>query len=129
MTFLLASFIHYSNLGTIIFLSLVKLFPAITRPCIGLLCWLDSSMGLCFYTIFIRLWFGQSFPRFHLVLSFGRMYLVSFFLLRKAYGRYILASKDFIRACLSTSLWIILNEYTKIKDSHTIYLKMHYIYI
>ena len=33
-------------------------------------------------------------------LSFGRMYLVPFFLLRKAYGRYILASKDFIHPFL-----------------------------
>ena len=42
------AFIRYSNLGTIIFPSLIKLFPAISRPCIGLLCWLDSFMGLCF---------------------------------------------------------------------------------
>ena len=42
------AFIRYSNLGMIMFVPLTKLFPVISRPCIGLLCWLDSSMGLCF---------------------------------------------------------------------------------
>ena len=57
------------------------------------------------------------------------MYLVSFFLLRKAYGQYILASKDFIRPCLFSFLWISLNEYTKIKDSHNILENTSYIYL
>ena len=42
------AFICYSNLGMIMFVPLTKLFPAISHPCIGLLCWLDSSMGLFF---------------------------------------------------------------------------------
>ena len=42
------AFIRYSNLGMIMFVPLAKLFLVIARPSIGLLCWLDSSMGLCF---------------------------------------------------------------------------------
>ena len=42
------AFIRYSNLGMIMFVPLAKLFPVISRPCSGLLCWFDSSMGLCF---------------------------------------------------------------------------------
>ena len=42
------AFIHYSNLGMIMFMPLTKLSPVISRPCIGLLCWFGSSMGLCF---------------------------------------------------------------------------------
>ena len=42
------AFIHYSNLGMIMFVPLAKLFPIISRPCTGLLCWFGSSMGLCF---------------------------------------------------------------------------------
>ena len=42
------AFIHYSNLGMIMFVPLAKLFLVIARPSIGLLCWLDSSMDLCF---------------------------------------------------------------------------------
>ena len=42
------AFIHYSNLGMIMFMPLAKLFPVISCPCTGLLCWFDSSMGLCF---------------------------------------------------------------------------------
>ena len=42
------AFIHYSNLGIIMFVPLEKLFPVISCPCIGLLCWFGSSMGLCF---------------------------------------------------------------------------------
>ena len=132
MTLFFASFIRYSNLGTIIFPSLVKLFLAISRPCIGLLCWLDSSMGLCFCTIFVHPCFGQSFLRFHLVLSFRRTYLRFIFPLRKAYGLYILASKDFIHPCLFASrgsLWI---NSQKMKDFHTIMYILEntsYIYI
>ena len=42
------AFIHYSNLGMIMFMPLAKFFPVISCPCTGLLCWFDSSMGLCF---------------------------------------------------------------------------------
>ena len=42
------AFICYSNLGMIMFVPLAKLFPVIFHPCTGLLCWLDSFMGLCF---------------------------------------------------------------------------------
>ena len=42
------AFIRYSNLGMIMFVPLAKLFLVIAHPSIGLLCWLDSSMGLYF---------------------------------------------------------------------------------
>ena len=42
------AFIHYSNLGMIMFMPLTKLSPVISRPCTGLLCWFGLSMGLCF---------------------------------------------------------------------------------
>ena len=42
------AFIHYLNLGMIMFVPLAKLFPVISCPCTGLLCWFGSSMGLCF---------------------------------------------------------------------------------
>ena len=42
------AFIHYSNLGMIMFMPLTKLSPVLFRPCTGLLCWFGSSMGLCF---------------------------------------------------------------------------------
>ena len=45
------AFIHYSNLGTIMFVPLAKIFPVISRPCIGLLCWFGSSMGLDEYSL------------------------------------------------------------------------------
>ena len=116
------AFIRFSNLGMIMFVPLAKLFPVIFRPCTGLLCWFDSFMCLCFtqslsvhdlddgfvfYTIFIHPWLGRIFLRLHPVLRFRCMYLTFiirlFFLLRKTHGRYILASKDFIRPCLFTS--------------------------
>ena len=70
--------------------------------------------GLVLYTIFIHPWFGRSFLRFHLVLSFRWTYLrfilrCFIFPLRKAYGRYILVTKDFICPCLFAShgsLWM-----------------------
>ena len=116
------AFIRYSNLGMIMFVPLAKLFPVIFHPCTRLLCWLDSFMGLCFtqslsvhvlddgfvfYTIFIHPWLGRIFLRLHPILRFKRMYLRFIirlsFLSRKAYGRYILASKDFICPCLLAS--------------------------
>ena len=42
------AFIHYSNLGMIMFVPLTKLSPVISRLCNGLLCWFGLSMGLCF---------------------------------------------------------------------------------
>ena len=42
------AFIHYSNLGMIMFMPLTKLSPVIFRPCTGLLCWFGLSMVLCF---------------------------------------------------------------------------------
>ena len=114
-----------SKLGLIIYSSLAKSFPANARPCTGLLGWLDSSMGLCFYTIFIHPWFRRSVLRFHLVLSFRwaylRFILCCFILsLRKAYGRYILASKDFIRPWLFASYGSLWMNLQKMKDSHTV---------
>ena len=125
-----------SKLGTIIYSSLAKSFPANARPCTGLLGWLDSSIGLCFYTIFIRPWFRRSFLRFHLVLSFRWMYLrfilrCFIFPLRKAYGRYILVTKDFIRPCLFAShgsFWMNVQKW-RIPIKLCIYLKIHHIYI
>ena len=130
------AFIRYLNLGMIMFVPLAKLFPVIFRPCTGMLCWLDSFMGLCFtqslsvhvlddgfvfYTIFIRPWLGRIFLRLHPVLRFRSMYLRFiirlFFLLRKTHGRYILASKDFIRPCLFASRGSFWMNAQKIKDS------------
>ena len=42
------AFVHYSNLGMIMFVPLAKLFLVISHPCTGLFCWFGSSMGLCF---------------------------------------------------------------------------------
>ena len=42
------AFIHYSNLGMIMFMPLTKLSPVIFRLCTGLLCLFGLSMGLCF---------------------------------------------------------------------------------
>ena len=87
--------------------------------------------GLVLYTIFIRPWFGRLFLRFHLVLSFRQMYLrfILRFLLRKAYGWYILVSKDFIRPCLFAScgsLWMNVQKW-RIPIQLCIYLKIHHI--
>ena len=96
------AFNRYSNLGMIMFVPLAKLFPVISPPCIGLLCWFDSSMGLCFtQSLFVHGLDDHS-------LSFRRTYLrfilcCFIFPLRKAYGRYILASKDFIHPGLFAS--------------------------
>ena len=132
------AFIRYSNLGMIMFVPLAKLFPVIFRPYTGLLCWLDTFMGLCFtqslfvhglddgfvfYTIFIRPWLGRIFLRFIIRL---------FFLLRKTHGRYILASKDFIHPCLFASRGSFWMNVQKMKDFHTIMYILEntsYIYI
>ena len=91
--------------------------------------------GFVLYTIFIRPWFGRLFLRWHPVLSFRQMYfgfiIRLFFLLRKAYGRYILASKDFIHRCLFVSrgsFWMNVQKW-RIPIQLCIYLKIHHIYI
>ena len=91
--------------------------------------------GFVLYTIFIRPWFGRLFLRLHPVLSFRRMYLGFiirlFFLLRKVYGRYILASKDFICPCLFASrgsFWMNVQKW-RIPIQLCIYLKIHHIYL
>ena len=87
------------------------------------------------YTIFIRPWFVRIFHRLHPILSFRWMYIrfiiCLFFLLRKAYGRYILASKDFICPCLLAScrsFWMNVQKW-RIPIQLCIYLKTHHIYI
>ena len=98
--------IHYSNLGMTMFMPLTKLSPVISHPCIGLLCWFGLSMDLCF-TQSLCPWSRQIFLRLYPVLCFRRIYLRFIihlsFLSRKAYERYILAFKDFIRPCLLAS--------------------------
>ena len=50
--------------------------------------------------LFIRPWLRRMFLRLHPVLSFRRVYLgVYFSFLSQTHGRYILASKEFIRPC------------------------------
>ena len=93
-----------SKFGTIIYSSLARTFPTISRPCTALLGWLDSSIDL-FFTHVIRPWFRRLFHRLNLVLNFRRIYLRFIFLcfiliLRKAHRRHILVSKDFIRLWL-----------------------------
>ena len=92
--------------------------------------------GFVLYTIIICPWPGWIFLRLYLVLCFRRIYLrfiIRFsFLSRKAYKRYILASKDFTRPCLLVSRGSFWMNVQKIKDSHTtmyILENTSYIYI
>ena len=92
--------------------------------------------GFVLYTIIIYPWPGRIFLRLHPVLCFRRVYLRFIirlsFLSRKAYERYILAFKDFIRPCLLASRGSFWMNVQKMKDSHTtmyILENTSYIYI
>ena len=128
--------IHYSNLGMTMFMPLTKLSPVISHPCTELLCWFGLFMDLCF-TQSLCPWSRRIFLRLYPVLCFRRIYLRFiirlFFLSRKAYEQYLLASKDFTHPCLLAfcgSFW--MNVQKKMKDSHTtmhILENTSYIYI
>ena len=122
------AFIHYSNLGTIIFPSLIRLPSNFSS--MQWIVMLDRNIyGLVLLHNLCSSMFWMIIPEVSSHLKLWTDIPCFIFPLRKAHGRYILASKDFIHPCLFASLWIILNEYTKIKYSHTIYLKIHHIYI
>ena len=96
------AFIHYSNLKMIMFVHLTQL-PSIFSSMHWIVVLVRLVHGFVLYTNIIHPWSGRIFLRFHSVLCFRRIYLRFIirlsFLSRKAYERYILASKDFIRPC------------------------------
>ena len=94
-----------------------------------------SSMHWIVVLVWFVHGFGRIFFKLHPVLCFRRIYLRFIihlsFLSRKAYGRYILASKDFIRPCLLAShgsFWMNVQKW-RIPIQLCIYLKIHHIYI
>ena len=106
------AFIDYSNLKMIMFVHLTKL-PSIFSSMHWIIVLVGLVHGFMLYTNIIRPWSGRIFLRLYPVLCFRRIYLRFIirlsFLSRKAYERYILASKDFIRPCLLAfcgSLWM-----------------------
>ena len=106
------AFIHYSNLRMIMFVHLTKL-PSIFSSMHWIIVLVGLVHGFMLYTIIIRPWFGRIFLRLYPVLCFRRIYLRFIirlsFLSKKAYERYIIVSKDFIRPCLFAfrgSLWM-----------------------
>ena len=92
--------------------------------------------GLVLYTIFVRPWFERLFLRFHLVLSFRRMYfrfiLHFIFPFKESLWTIHPCIQGFYSSMLVCLSWITLDECTKMMDSHTIMYILEntsYIYI
>ena len=136
MTFLLAQLLFVIQIWMIIFVPLAKLFPVIARPCIGLLCWLDSSMGLCFtQSLFVHVWMiiPQVSSRFKLQMDVPLVYsLLFYFSFKESLWTIHPCVQGFYSSMLVCLSWITLNECTKMKDFHTIMYILEntsYIYI
>ena len=108
--------------------------PWFGRPLLGFHLVLNFRRIYLFLRFYLILFFGRMYlcfifsSGFISSLSFGRIYLVSFFL-EESLWTYIPASRiSFVPAYFSY-LWVSLNEYTKIKDSNNILENTSYIYL